>query len=101
MSIKIAQSYFEQAAIRHQRASSQCDALAQLLRTMEDPDLIAPQIEALAKVMLNFDLCILHRDATRNALAFVQESDDLECLSQDAKHHLEKSLQAALAGSAV
>lgn len=98
--LDIARHHLENAAREHQTLAMQCNALVGLLKVMRpDSDEMIPVV-ALAGALIPFGLCIVHRDAVRNALTVVQETTDDEGLSMDDLRRLEEHLQGALVGRA-
>lgn len=98
--LQYALQHVEQAAGKHQSLATQCQALAGLIKSMKQPSDEPMPVETLAKSLLPFDLCIVHRNVVRDALDIVQQTDDAEGLSGDDLRRLERRLNAALNGSA-
>jgi len=98
--MNIARIHIENAAAHHETMAAQCKALTSLLKAMRPADEEPMPIETLAKGLHPFGLCIVHRDALRNALVLVEQIDDAEGLSGDELRRLERSLNAAIHGSA-
>lgn len=98
--LQYALHHVEQAAGKHQSLATQCSALAGLIKSMKQPSDEPMPVEMLAKGLLPFDLCIVHRNVVLDALAIVEQTNDTEGLSGDDLRRLERRLNAALNGSA-
>ncbi len=99
-SLQFAMQHVQAAAQEHQNLATQCNALAGLMKAMKRPSDEPMPVETLAKGLLPFGLCIVHRSAVLDALAIVEQTDDAEGLSGDDLRRLERRLNAALNGSA-
>jgi plasmid stabilization system protein ParE len=96
----LARHQVEQAANYHQRVATECNALVGLLKAMRPVNDEPMPVETLARALLPFNLCIVHREVVRNALSVVNDTTDEEGLSGEDLRRLAASLLAALAGSA-
>jgi len=99
-SLQSALHHVQGAARDHQNLATQCDAQAGLIKSMKRPSDEPMPVETLAKGLLPFGLCIVHRNAVLDALAIVEQTNDAEGLSGDDLRRLERRLNAALNGSA-
>ena len=94
----LAHQQAKSAAAHHHALATQIDAVAGLLDAMckasNEPHLIVD----LAISLQTMGLCILHKDAVRNALTVVETATDTDGLSRDSLFALERSLNAAITG---
>lgn len=94
MMIAIAAINMDNAAHQHRRIADQCAALATLLRVINsEPRNPMPVVE-LAKALQPLDLCIVHRQTLRDAIAALKNEDD--GLGHDEFHVLIDRLNLAL-----
>lgn len=99
-SILFAEGQLARAAESVQRNADSLKALHTLFKAIEEPAAMSEAIEALAKVLLQFDLCLVHISALAQARRIVAGTDDDEGLSNDRLNLLLASLDAAMKGSA-
>ncbi len=86
------------AATHHQNMAAQCAALSALVDAMTKAGDQPHPIEDLALALLPLGLCIVHKDAVKNALTVVEAASDTDGLSRESLLDLERSLNAALTG---
>jgi hypothetical protein len=94
----LAHQQAKSAAAHHQNMATQCAAMAGLLDAMRKASDQPHPIVDLAQALLPMGLCILHKDAVKNALTVVETTTDTDGLSSEALLELERSLNAALTG---
>lgn len=95
----LAHQQAKSAAAHHQNMAQQCGAMAGLLDAMTNASNHHPHpIVELAQALLPMGLCILHKDAVKNALTVVETAADTDGLSRESLLELERSLNAALTG---
>ena len=94
----LAHQQAKSAAAHHQSMAHQIDAVAGLLDAMRKASNQPHPIVELAQALLPMGLCILHKDAVKNALTVVETAADTDGLSRESLLELERSLNAALTG---
>jgi len=99
-SLQFAMQHVQAAAREHQNLATQCNALAEIMGAIMRPSDEPMPVETLAKGLLPFGLCIVHRSAVLDALVIVEQTNDAEGLSGDDLRRLKRRLNAALNGSA-
>lgn len=87
------------AAEKAKQSASTLEALQTLLK-VANSDHATLDVESLAKLLLTFDLCLVHRAVVSQAIELVKQTDDGDGLSSDALTALQERLQLAHDGVA-
>lgn len=97
--ITLALQSLNHAAQSAKKSASTLEALQTLLAAAngDNPNL---DVETLAKVLLNLDLCIVHRHIVGQALEVVKQAEDVDGLSYEQLGKLQERLQLAHEGIA-
>lgn len=97
--LNLALHNISQAADKANQSAKTLEALVTLLKqTNSQPASL--DVEALARLLLTFGLCIVHRDVVIQALDVVKQTDDVDGLSWEGLKQLETRLTLARDGIA-
>lgn len=87
------------AAEKAKKSASTLEALQTLLK-VANTDHPTLDVESLAKLLLTFDLCLVHRTIVSQAIEVVKQTDDVDGLSYEELSKLQERLQLAHDGVA-